>query len=211
MSAEKRVRLYELAKKYNVPILEDNPYGDLRFAGQDIPTIKSLDTDGLVIYAGTFSKVLSPGLRVGYAIAPKELMPKLIVCKQVSDVHTCLLSQMIAFEFMTKYDFDGHLEKNRGIYRKKAQLMMDNMDQKLLDHLSYNKIEGGLFIWCTLPESVDMLALCKKGIEKGVAVVPGNAFAMDDTLVNHNIRLNFSTPTDQQIVDGIEILANLFK
>lgn len=211
MSFAKRKRLYELACKYNVPILEDNPYGDLRFAGEDIPSVKSLDTEGIVIYAGTFSKVLSPGLRVGYAIAPKALMPKLIVCKQVSDVHTCLLSQMIAYEFMTGYDFDGHLEKNRGIYRKKAQLMMDNLDAKLLEHLSYNKIEGGLFIWCTLPEEIDMLALCKKGIDKGVAVVPGNAFAMDDNAVNHNIRLNFSTPSDEQIVRGVDILAELFK
>lgn len=211
MSLEKRKRLYELAVKYNIPILEDNPYGDLRFAGEDLPTIKSLDTDGIVIYAGTFSKVLSPGLRVGYAVAPAALMPKLVVCKQVSDVHTCLLSQNIAYEFMTGYDFDGHLEKNRGIYRKKAQLMMDCMDAKLSNCLTYNKIEGGLFIWCRLPEEIDMLDLCRRGIDKGVAVVPGNAFAMDDNAINHNIRLNFSTPSDEQIVRGIDILAELFK
>ena len=211
MSYEKRKKLYELAKKYNIPILEDNPYGDLRFAGEDIPAIKTLDTDGLVIYAGTFSKVLSPGLRVGFAIAPAALMPKIIVCKQVSDVHTCLLSQCIAYEFMTGYDFDAHLEKNRGIYRQKAKLMMDCLDAKLADHLNYNKIEGGLFIWCRLPEEIDMLDLCKRGIDKGVAVVPGNAFAMDDTLTNHNIRLNFSTPSDEQIVRGVDILAELFK
>lgn len=210
MSFEKRKQLYALAKKYNIPILEDNPYGDLRFAGEDVPTIKSLDTDGLVIYAGTFSKVLSPGLRVGYAVAPAALMPKLVVCKQVSDVHTCLLSQNIAYEFMTGYDFDGHLEKNRGIYRKKAQLMMDCIDSKLSNFLTYNKIEGGLFIWCRLPEEIDMLKLCREGIDKGVAVVPGNAFAMDDNAVNHNIRLNFSTPTDEQIVRGVDILASLF-
>lgn len=210
MSFEKRKQLYALAKKYNIPILEDNPYGDLRFAGEDVPTIKSLDTDGLVIYAGTFSKVLSPGLRVGYAVAPAALMPKLVVCKQVSDVHTCLLSQNIAYEFMTGYDFDGHLEKNRGIYRKKAQLMMNCIDSKLSRFLTYNKIEGGLFIWCRLPEEIDMLRLCREGIDKGVAVVPGNAFAMDDNAINHNIRLNFSTPTDEQIVRGVDILASLF-
>lgn len=210
MSLEKRRQLYALAVKYNIPILEDNPYGDLRISGEDLPTVKSMDTEGVVIYAGTFSKVLSPGLRVGYAIAPRDMIQKMVVCKQVSDVHTSLLSQQIAYEFMTGYDFDGHLEKNRGIYRKKARLMMDNIDSKLLPYLSYNKIDGGLFIWCTLPDEVDMLALCKKGVDRGVAVVPGNAFAMDDTAVNHNIRLNFSTPTDDQIVKGIDILAGIF-
>lgn len=209
MSLEKRKQLYALAVKYNIPVLEDNPYGDLRISGEELPTVKSMDTEGIVIYAGTFSKVLSPGLRVGYAVAREDMIQKMVVCKQVSDVHTSLLSQQIAYEFMTGYDFDGHLEKNRGIYRKKAQLMMDNIDSKLLPYLTYNKIEGGLFIWCTLPDRIDMLSLCKKGIDKGVAVVPGNAFAMDDTAVNHNIRLNFSTPTDEQIVEGIDILAEL--
>ncbi|MBQ7521766.1 MAG: PLP-dependent aminotransferase family protein, partial [Clostridia bacterium] len=104
MSFEKRKKVYELAKKYGVLILEDNPYGDLRYYGEDIPSIKSLDTDGIVIYSGSFSKVLSPGIRVGYCVAPSPIIQKMVVCKQGEDVHTNIWSQMVAYEFMTKYD-----------------------------------------------------------------------------------------------------------
>ncbi|MBQ7129021.1 MAG: PLP-dependent aminotransferase family protein, partial [Clostridia bacterium] len=110
MSLEKRKAIYSLAKKYSVLILEDNPYGEIRFAGQDIPTIKSLDTDGLVVYAGSFSKVLSPGMRVGYAIGNEQIIAKLTVCKQTSDVHTTVLSQMITNEFIKTVDFEKHLQ-----------------------------------------------------------------------------------------------------
>ena len=114
-SLEKRVKMYELAQKYNVLILEDNPYGDLRYSGDYIPAIKTLDTDGRVIYAGSFSKVVSPGIRVAYVIAPKKIIQKMTVCKQASDVHTNIWSQMLCYEFMTKYDFEAHLEKLRTI------------------------------------------------------------------------------------------------
>lgn len=207
MSMAKRRRLYALAKQYGVMILEDNPYGDLRFAGEHVPPIKSLDEEGLVIYAGSLSKVLSPGMRVGYAIAPQEVLSKLIVCKQVCDVHTNIWSQMVAYEYMTTCDFDAHIEDIRAIYKRKAELMMSLIEKHLVPHgITYHKIEGGLFIWCDLPESVDMPAFCKYAVQNGVAVVPGNAFAMDEALPNHSIRLNFSTPTDEQIVKGMEIL-----
>ncbi|NLK71217.1 MAG: PLP-dependent aminotransferase family protein [Clostridiales bacterium] len=125
MSLEKRKAVYELAKKYNFIIIEDNPYGDLRFAGEDIPTIKSLDTDGRVIYVGSFSKILAPGLRVGYVSAPKEIIQKMVVCKQVSDVHTNIWAQVICERFMTTCDLNSHFEKidenikeNMGNYAK---------------------------------------------------------------------------------------------
>ncbi|MGN0697006.1 MAG: PLP-dependent aminotransferase family protein, partial [Oscillospiraceae bacterium] len=108
-SYEKRKAIYELAKKYDVMILEDNPYGDIRFAGENIPSIKSLDTEGRVIYAGSFSKILAPGMRVGFVSAPKEVIQKIVVCKQVSDVHTNILAQMICHEYITKYDLNAHL------------------------------------------------------------------------------------------------------
>ena len=119
MSYEKRKGVLELAKKYDVVILEDNPYGDLRFAGEHVPSIKSLDTEGRVIYCGSFSKILAPGLRVGYVVAHKEIIQKIVVCKQVSDVHTNILAQMICNQFLLENSYEEHLNKLRGIYRHK--------------------------------------------------------------------------------------------
>ena len=209
MSLEKRRGLYALAQRYNVLILEDNPYGDLRFSGEDVPCIKTLDTDGRVIYAGSFSKVLSPGLRVGYAVAPAPLIAKLTVCKQTSDVHTAILSQMIAYEFISGCDFEGHLRKIRSIYRGKAQRMMKLMDEKFASKVTYHPIEGGLFLWCDLPDGVNMMQFCQTAVEHKVAVVPGSAFMMQDSDPCQSFRVNFSTPTDEQLVRGMDILGEL--
>ena len=165
MSWEKRKQLYELAKKYGVMILEDNPYGDLRFAGEHVPAIKSLDEEGIVMYAGTFSKVISPGIRVGYGIGPKPVLQKMIVCKQGEDVHTGMLSQIICDEFMTRYDYDAHLAGLKDIYRKKSDIMLEQMEKHLRPlGIDWNPIEGGLFLWCKLPEGVDMPAFCKAAV-----------------------------------------------
>lgn len=209
MSLAKRKRLYELAKQYGVIILEDNPYGDLRVAGERVPTIKSMDTDGIVIYAGSFSKILSPGIRVAYCIGPKEILAKMTVGKQASDVHTACLNQMIVDEWFKNYDVDAHIEKIQGIYRKKLELMCDCIDRELGDFVEYVRPEGGLFIWCKLPDNVDMLEFVGKAVEKKVAVVPGNAFLMNDKDYSQYIRLNFSTPTDEGIVNGIRALGEV--
>ncbi|MGN0173567.1 MAG: PLP-dependent aminotransferase family protein [Acutalibacteraceae bacterium] len=212
MSLKKRKEVLELAKKYNVLVLEDNPYGEIRFKGKDIPTIKSMDTEGRVVYAGSFSKVLSPGMRVGYAIGNKAIIAKLIVCKQTSDVHTNILMQIITDEFMNTVDFEAHLEKIRAIYRKKAELMMDLMDKYFGEKITYNKVEGGLFIWCTLPKQVDMMDFCTKAVkEKKVALVPGTAFLINETDECHQFRTNYSTPTDEQLIKGMELLGELAK
>ena len=208
MSLEKRKKMYELAKKYNVLILEDNPYGDLRYSGEYIPCIKSFDEDGIVLYAGSMSKVISPGIRVAYVIAPKPIFQKMVVCKQGNDVHTNIWSQMVCNELMTKYDFDAHLEKLRNLYRKKAQFMMDLMDKYLVPmSITYAKITGGLFTMCTLPDYVDMQEFCKDAIKNKVCVVPGNAFLTDESEECHTFRVNFSTPTDEQLEKGIKLLA----
>ena len=208
MSLEKRKKMYELAKKYNVLILEDNPYGDLRYSGAYIPCIKSFDDEGIVLYAGSMSKVISPGIRVAYVIAPKPIFQKMVVCKQGNDVHTNIWSQMVCNELMTKYDFDAHLEKLRNLYRKKAQFMMDLMDKYLVPMgITYAKITGGLFTMCTLPDYVDMQEFCKDAIKNKVCVVPGNAFLTDESEECHTFRVNFSTPTDEQLEKGIKLLA----
>ncbi len=212
MSIEKRHKLYELAKKYNVLIIEDNPYGDLRYSGEDVPCIKSFDTEGIVIYSGSFSKVVSPGIRVGFMVANKAAMAKMIVCKQGQDVHTTMWSQMICNEFMTKFDYKGHLNYLRKLYTKKANLCMDLLDEYVVETgITYNKIEGGLFIWCTLPENVDMLAFCKALTERKVCVVPGNAFLTDSSIPCDSFRINFSTPTDEELTQGIKIISEVAK
>ena len=212
MSLKKRKAVYELAKKYGVLILEDNPYGEIRFAGENLPNIKSMDTEGIVVYAGSFSKVLSPGMRVGYAIGNKTIIAKLTVCKQTSDVHTTILMQMVTDEFLKQTDFEKHLEMLRGIYRQKANLMMDLMDEHFGDKITYQRTEGGLFVWCTLPKSVDMMDFCTKAVkEKKVALVPGSAFLINETDECHNFRTNYSTPTNEQLVKGMQLLGELAK
>lgn len=212
MSLRKRKRLYELAKAHDCLIIEDNPYGDLRYYGEDVPAIKSFDEDGVVIYSGSFSKVVSPGIRVGFMMANKAAMAKMIICKQGQDVHTTMWSQMLCNEFMTKYDYEGHLDYLRKLYTVKADLCMRLLDEYVVPNgISYNKIEGGLFIWCDLPENVDMLDFCKRLTERKVCVVPGNAFLTDSDLPCHSFRINFSTPTDEDLTEGIKEIGRLAK
>jgi 2-aminoadipate transaminase len=172
MSAEKRRRVYELAKKYGVMIIEDDPYHDIRFAGEELPTIKSMDTEGLVIYCGSFSKTLSAGLRVGFVCAPAAVISKLTVAKQVSDVHTAMLCQMLAYKFLTEYDYDAHLERIQAIYRHKASLMLDGIRDNLDARITYTRPQGGLFLWCTLPAELGYARLyqtCRAGGRRGRA------------------------------------------
>lgn len=209
MSLEKRKRLYELAKKYGVMILEDNPYGELRVSGEDIPTIKSLDEDGIVIYAGSFSKILSPGIRVGFAIARNDVIGKMTVGKQTSDVHTPMLCQMLVYKWLTEYDFMKHIEKIRDIYRRKLELMCGLIDSELGDFVEYVKPEGGLFVLCRLPDYVDNGEFIKRCLDKKVAIVPGSAFAVSENEKTNTIRLNFSTPTDEMILEGMKVLGEV--
>ena len=208
-SLEKRKAVYAIAKKYGVIIIEDNPYGDLRFEGEEVSTIKSLDTDGLVIYCGSFSKILSAGIRVGYVLAPNEIIEKMVVAKQVADVHTNLFFQMAAYRFMTQYDLEAHIEKIRAIYRRKAGLMLSCLETSFGGRADFTRPQGGLFLWCTLPQSVPMLDYCKKASANKVAVVPGIAFCASPTDPCNSFRLNFSTPSDTQIEEGIKILGDV--
>ena len=209
-SLEKRKAILELAYKYNVLILEDNPYGDLRFAGESIPSIRSLDTKGHVIYAGTFSKTLAPGLRVGYMCAENSIIQKTICALQVSTVHTSILSQRIVHQFITRNNFDEHIANLQEIYRKKCELMLNCLKYKMPQSIKFTEPDGGLFVWGTLPDG-DMQYFCKKAVENKVAVVPGNAFLVDEKQPTLSFRINYSTPTDEQIEKGTDILAAVAK
>ena len=208
MGLEKRRRVYALAKQYGVLILEDNPYGALCYDGEnELPDIKAFDEDGIVIYAGSFSKILSPGLRVGFAIAPKELAAKMTVGKQASDVHTPVFNQMIVDEWLRGYDAAGHIAHIREIYRAKRDIMCEGLAGT---PLRFAKPAGGLFLWCGLPDGIDMLDFARLAASRRVAVVPGVAFLAEDGEKTNAARLNFSTPTDAQLREGVEILRGLF-
>lgn len=211
MSLEKRKAVYALAKKYNVIILEDNPYGELRFKGEDILPIKSFDEDGLVIYCGSFSKILSAGMRVGFVCAPKEIVQKIVVAKQTNDVHTNIFFQLLTNNYLENYDLDAHIEKIRGIYLEKSTFMLDMIDLYFDKRVITTRPDGGIFLWCTLPEGCDGVAFAKKAIENFVAVVPGSAFNADEAAPTKTFRLNFSTPSTVQIEKGIGILGKVIK
>lgn len=211
MSLEKRKRMYELALQNDLVILEDNPYGNLRVAGVDVPAVKSLDTEGIVFYAGSFSKILAPGIRVAYAVIPKKAAGAFTIGKQVSDVHTGVLNQMIVSRWFDEYDVDKHIENIRKIYRRKLNLMCDCLDKYCGGFINYVRPHGGLFIWAKLPDEVDMLKYVNALLERKVAVVPGSAFMTDDTAPCSYIRLNFSTPSDDDIVKGVKIMGEVAK
>ncbi len=202
----RRKEILALAEKYGVYILEDNPYGALRFEGEDVPSIKELDTKGIVLYCGTFSKTLAPGLRVGYLLGDSEIVAKAVVGLQTSTVHTNIWAQMLTYRFLTTVDFDEHLTRLRGIYRRKCALMLDGLKAELPDFVTFTRPQGGLFIWATLPDRFNMNEFCKGTVRQKVAVVPGNAFTADENAVSHSFRLNYSTPTDEQIEKGVKIL-----
>lgn len=210
LSLEKRKAMYQLAKENGIAILEDDPYGNLRTEGEDVPAIKTLDEDGIVIYAGSFSKILAPGIRVAYAVVPSSIAGAFTIGKQVSDVHTGVLNQMIVERWFKEYDVDKHIDEIRKIYREKINLMCDMLDE-YCPEIEYVRPQGGLFLWAKLPDYVNMLDYCKRLVDNKVAVVPGNAFIVDESKPCNYIRLNFSTPSNENIVKGVKIMAKVIK
>ncbi|MBQ7572882.1 MAG: PLP-dependent aminotransferase family protein [Clostridia bacterium] len=210
MSLEKRKKLIELANKYDVVILEDNPYGDLRFKGEDVATVKSLDTEGRVIYAGSFSKILSPGMRLGYIIGDPSICSKIEMLKQVNDVHTPMLTQLMCVEFMKKYDIDKYIAKNRDLYGKKCAAMVEAMEKYFpKGKVKYTVPEGGIFLWCECPTIDDIAPIVDKCLEKKVAIVPGNNFEIDINAPSNMFRLNYSSATIENITEGIKRLGEV--
>lgn len=210
MSYEKRRAVMALAEKYNTVILEDNPYGELRFDGEDVPTLKSMDANGRVLYCSSFSKILSAGMRVGFVCGNRELIQKIVVVKQVNDVHTNIFFQMLASKFIEIYGLDEHIASIRALYRAKTSLMIGELEKNFGDTLTFVRPQGGLFIWCTLPEGYDSALFTRRALENMVAVVAGNTFSPDKDAVSRSFRLNYSTPSDEQIIEGVARLKKTF-
>lgn len=206
---ENRQKVYEIARAHNLIILEDNPYGELRFAGEDVPTYKSFDEDGRVLYCSSFSKILSAGMRIGFLCGNATLMSKVIVAKQVEDVHTNQFFQMLCYKFMTECDLDAHILGIRKLYLGKCTRMLNALDAHMPKEIRYTRPEGGLFLWCTLPNGMDSAPFVKEAINRKVAVVTGSAFCCDPDGKSDSFRLNYSMPSDEDIDRGVQILADV--
>lgn len=209
MSLETRKQVLALCKKYGVLILEDNPYGAIRFTNEHVPSIKSLDEDDMVIYAASLSKILAPGLRLAVCIGREDIVGKMVVAKQGADVHTNLWAQKVAARFLSTCDMNAHLSRIQAIYKKKCELMLKTMDETFDQRVTYTRPDGGMFIWVNLPEGSDVLKFAKEAIENNVAIVPGISFYTSEEKPCYALRLNFSTPTDEKIVKGIQILGQM--
>lgn len=210
LSVDRRKRMVELAEKYNIPIIEDNPYGELIYEGDVLPSIKSFDKNGIVVYLGTFSKTFCPGLRIGWVCADKEILSKYIIVKQGADLQTNSMSQREAAIFMENYDLNEHINKIKQVYKKRRDLMLETMKQEFPENCSFTYPKGGLFTWVTLPEGLDAAKILEICLKENVAFVPGGSFFPNGGHSNH-FRLNFSNMSEDKIVEGIKRLGKVLR
>lgn len=207
MSLARRKEVYQLCVRRGIMILEDNPYGELRFRGEDIPTFKSMDEEGIVIYNGSYSKILSAGMRVGFIMAQRDVLQRLTIAKQFSDCHTNIFFQIVTDQWLRTANVSAHIEKIRSIYRKRCDFMIELLEKHLDKRVTFTRPDGGLFLWCTLPEGCDSQALSEAALKKGVAFVPGRDFMVDSDAPCRDFRLNFSTPSYEAMETGALRLA----
>src|SRR6202165_5354961 len=205
MSLERRQRLVQLASHFGVPIVEDDPYGELRYEGHAMPTLKSLDTDGSVIYLGTFSKILAPGFRLGWVLASPELMETLLHGKQPSDLHTGMAQQMATYEVAKGGFVDKHVERIKAFYRERRDVMLRAIEEHFPPDARYTRPAGGLFVWAELPRDIDTRELLLDAVKEKVAFVPGQGFHADGSGTN-TMRLNFSNVPPDRLQEGIRRL-----
>lgn len=209
MPERSRKKLVDLASEYDFIVLEDDPYGDLRYEGDHIPPLKHWDDEGRVVYMSTFSKVLAPGLRVGWVVADPEILRKLIIAKQSADVCTNVLGQRIAHEYVVRGHIDPQIEKIKELYKRKMRLMLTGMDEFMPKEIEWTKPQGGMFLWVTLPEQMDSAELLQKALRKRVAFVSGKAFFADPKDGTNSLRLNFTHPSDAMITEGLRRLGSV--
>lgn len=201
-SLERRRRLMELAMRFDVPVLEDNPYGELRFEGEDVPAIQALDPDGLVLSLGTFSKIFCPGMRIGWVAAPRRFLDRLVVLKQGTDLHTPTLTQLQLDRYLADYDIDANVDRIRDVYRQRRAAMTRALEREMPEGVTFSRPQGGLFLWVELPESLDARQLLSRCLQQEVAFVPGGAFYPNGGRENA-FRLNFSNMPIERIEEGI--------
>jgi 2-aminoadipate transaminase len=207
LSIERRLELVETCARLGIPLIEDDPYGALSYKGEPYPKMLTMNPDG-VIYMGSFSKVLTPGIRLGYVVAPLPLVRRLELAKQAADLHTAQLTQMVVHEVVKDGFLDRHIPGIRTLYANQCQVMLDAMAECFPASVSWTRPEGGMFIWVTLPKHMDAMKLLEQAIAAKVAFVPGAPFYANEPETN-TLRLSFVTVPPERIREGIAILAKL--
>jgi 2-aminoadipate transaminase len=202
-SKEKRQELAEILKNEDTVFVEDNPYGEIRFMGEDIPPVKAYLGNGVLF--GSFSKIVSPGMRLGWIVANKEIMEKIIIAKQALDLHSNYFTQRVVYQYLIDNNVDEHIEKIKKMYRNQRNLMVSMIKEYFPENVKYTKPEGGMFLWITLPEGLSSMDLFEIAIKENVAFVPGKAFFADGSGDN-TLRLNFSNSDEEKIEEGIKRL-----
>jgi 2-aminoadipate transaminase len=209
-SLERRKQFMEVMTDAEIPVVEDNPYGELRFEGTPQPSLKTMDPKGLVIYLGTMSKILAPGQRLGWVCAEDEILEKYNIMEQASALQASTISQMEVNAFMDMYNLDDHIKKILPAYDSRRKCMIAAMEKYLPEGCKFTRSEGGLFTWIEAPESVDMKALQPECIKRGVAYVPGAPFFPNGGGLN-TARLNYSAEPEERIEEGIKIIGDAIK
>ncbi len=209
-SFERRRGLLALAQRFGVPIIEDNPYGELTFEGEPPRAIQAMDDERIVVSLGTFSKIFCPGLRVGWIAARRDVLDKLVVLKQAADLHSSTLDQMIVSVYMQTHDIEKDLVRKREVYRQRRDAMLAALETEMPPGVTVTHPRGGLFLWLELPEEVDARRLLRISLDRGVAFVPGGSF-FPNTQRKNTMRLNFSNMPEQRIMEGIRRLGAAMK
>jgi len=210
LGRDRRRTLVELSQRYGVPILEDDPYGELRYEGERLPSLASMDDVGIVIHLSTFSKTLSPGMRIGWAVASPPIMQALVIAKQAADLHTSTIEQRAAARLLRDFDYDGHVRKLCRAYGERCRVMLEALSRHFPAETRWTHPQGGLFIWAELPAGVTGEELLEDALREHVAFVPGAPFFAEDP--QHNfIRLNFSNSPPEMIEEGIKRIGRVLK
>jgi len=207
LSLQEREMLVSLAQKHDFLIVEDSPYRELRYEGEHIPTMYSLDPDR-VIHLGSFSKIFAPGFRLGWAIAHPDILDKIYVCKQSLDLCPPIFDQYVAAEFLSSGRLDENLKKSISLYKRKRDLLLEQLEKHMPEGVSWTHPEGGLFLFLTMPEGFDAVKFYDKSLDAGVAYVAGEFFHPDGSGKN-TMRMNFSFMSEQKICEGVTLLGQL--
>ncbi|MBT2675322.1 PLP-dependent aminotransferase family protein [Streptomyces sp. ISL-14] len=210
LKLERRKRMIELANQYDVLVVEDNPYGAVRFAGEALPPMKHFDTECRVIYISTFSKIFTPGLRLGWICADKPFIDKYVSFKQIADLHTDSFAQRITAKYMELYDIEEHINKIKAVYKERCTAMLTCIEEFFPENITYSKPEGGLFIWIELPEPVDSRKIFAECLKNNVAFVPGTPFFPNGTK-NNTLRLNYSNMPKDKIFEGMKRIGEVVR
>lgn len=209
-SIERRQQFIAVMSQYDIPVIEDNPYGELRFEGEIPPSIKSLDRKGIVIFVSTFSKTFCPGLRIGWIAADQNLIEKYVLIKQGADLHTSSISQREISKYLDLYDFDANIVKIVQVYRQRRNAIVEAMQNYFPDDIKFNRPQGGLFTWVELPKHFKAVELLQSCLQQDVAFVPGDSF-FPNRIVENTFRLNYSNMPEERIFEGIQRLAKVIK